>query len=380
MKKIQKDQCCACMGCMNVCPEAAISPSEDSCGFLYPNIDTQKCTNCGLCISVCDFRKKKVNESTIIEAYAFQHNSADILVKSTSGGAFTAISDFILEHGGAVVGAVMEEDFTVNHVIAYSKVERDRMRGSKYVQSGTGFIFKQIEALLNNDKHVLFVGTPCQCAGLKAYLRQFYEKLIIVDFLCHGTPNNQFFKEHIRFIEKIERKKATNYIFRDKKFGWANQGIEGIQFTSGRYKHNKITQAYWTFFIDNVSLRPSCYNCKYRSLHRYSDVTIADFWGVEKITGKTDRKGTSLILVNSDKGIRIISEIKGKASSLVQVPIEKITYRIALKPPISKFDTDEFWKLYHTGGYSTLVNKYIDNSLKSNVRFILRKIKRMILK
>ena len=129
---------------------------------------------------VCDFRKKKVNESTIIEAYAFQHNCRHIGKDLCE---LLLQFRFYFKHGGAVVGAVMEEDFTVNHVIAYSKVERDRMRGSKYVQSGTGFILKQIEALLNNDKHVLFVGTPCQCAGLKAYLRQFYEKLIIVDFL-----------------------------------------------------------------------------------------------------------------------------------------------------------------------------------------------------
>lgn len=365
------------MACMNICPQGAIIPREDSCGFIYPKVVQEKCIECGLCIEVCDFKKEKTYDSTIKKTYGLQHKDKEVLRKSTSGGAFTAISDWILQKNGAVIGAVMKEDFSVCHEIAYTAVERDNMRGSKYVQSATNMIYRDIKTLLKQGQYVLFVGTPCQCAGLSSYIGSSYEKLYIVDFLCHGVPSNTFFKEHISYLEGLEEKNATDYIFRNKYFGWYSQGIEGIAFEGDSFAYAYLTQAYWNFFINNVSLRPSCLNCKYRSYHRYSDITIADFWGVEKITRKRPRSGMSLVFVNSDKGLGLINQLDSVA--FFEVPFEQVRYRVSLRPPVSKYDTDEFWKLYREKGYAALVERYIDNSLKARFRFTLKKLKRRIL-
>jgi coenzyme F420-reducing hydrogenase beta subunit len=193
--------CSGCMACMNVCPKDAISVVESVEGFILPAIDEKKCVHCGLCEAVCDFNKDKHVGNDMRRAFSLIHLNKEVLEKSSSGGAFTALSDIILQKEGVVVGATYDREFNVVHSMAITQEERNRMRGSKYVQCNPSMAYREIKQLLG-ERQVIFVGTPCQCAGLKSYLKNDYDNLIVIDFLCHGVPSNKMFKEHIALISK----------------------------------------------------------------------------------------------------------------------------------------------------------------------------------
>lgn len=313
---IEDKNCCGCMACRNICPSNAILVKKDEKGFLYTNVDLGKCINCHLCEKVCGFVKEDRSAFETKKAYSLIHKDKDVLLNSTSGGAFTALSDVILAYGGVVFGAAMDEKFDVSHVEATDKETRDKMRGSLYVQSNIGTSYSKVKKYLEKGRCVLFIGTPCQVGGLMAYLKKPYENLIGVEFLCHGVPNNDFFKEHIKYLERKYSGKAKRYTFRSKKFAWWTHGIEEVTFSDGRSKATKAVQAYNSFFHSNISLRPSCHNCSYRRMERSADITIADFWGIEKITGKRNRTGVSLLLGNTEKGTAFIESID-KSEALI---------------------------------------------------------------
>ena len=364
--------CCGCMACVAVCPRCAITKTENERGFFVPIIDDSKCIKCGLCLRTCDFKKEHKDPPNNIQAYALIFNNKDVLMKSTSGGAFSALSDVILRKSGYVVGAVLENDFTVHHVITNDSGCRDRMRGSKYVQSDIQDIFHPIKNLLLNGEQVLFFGTPCQCAALKSFLGQAYDNLIVVDLLCHGVPNNILFKEHISYLEKYYGKKIVEYSFREKKYGWDSY-TNVVRLSNNGEKAKWINQVFYSFFVNSVSLRPSCFNCVYRSLHRYSDITIGDFWGYNKIAEKKNNLGVSLGIVHSDKGQRLI-ENSAQFAEIREIEVSKVKKNIQLKPTSSKLNKEAFWKKYQDAGYSGLVHSYFDNSVVKQMRFEVKKI------
>ena len=199
----KKNECCGCTACMNVCPTNAIKFEMDEQGFLYPNVNIDRCIECGACEDVCDFRKEKSNVSTVKEVYGLQYESKEVLRESTSGGAFTAISDIVLKEQGIVFGAVLDGlEFDVFHVATTDTNGRDKMRGSKYVQSDLKNTFQEVKRYLKKKRRVLFVGTPCQVAGLQSYLGDSYKELLVtVDMLCHGTPSVLLLKEHKKYLE-----------------------------------------------------------------------------------------------------------------------------------------------------------------------------------
>jgi coenzyme F420-reducing hydrogenase beta subunit len=372
--QIDKNKCCGCMGCMNACPKGAISAVKDSDGFFYPHVDQEECIDCHLCERVCGFIKEDRDQSNPIKAYSLIHKNREVLSNSTSGGAFTALSDMVLKQGGVIFGACMNEQFDVAHIEAEDPGTRDGMRGSIYVQSYTGDTYSKVKNYLEQGRHVLFVGTPCQVGGLMSFLQNPYENLIGVEFLCHGVPNNDFFKAHIRYLEEKYSGKAKGYTFRSKKYAWWTHGIEEITFEDGRQKAAKAVQAYNAFFHSNVSLRPSCLNCTYRRIERSADITIADFWGIERITGKKNTTGVSMLFGNTEKGLAFIESLDRNEAEISEVPFEKVKYRIATKPAKPSKSPDDFWKLYHESGYKALVGKYTDTSLLGGVRFGLKRL------
>lgn len=369
---IDVNYCSGCLGCVNACPTKAMSVVEDKDGFIIPYISDDLCIDCGKCIKVCDFIKEKPQSCNIQEAYSLAINDKDVLFNSTSGGAFTALSDAVLNKGGLIIGAVLEPDFTVRHIVAENKQERDRMRGSKYVQSDTGTIYSQLKQYLKQDKYVMFVGAPCQTAGLLQFLGKPYKNLLTVDFLCHGWPSNSFFKEHIKNSENRINKRIQSYSFRSKVFGWMPADITSVEVRNMKKKYKFQLQSFFSFFANNYSLRPSCFNCKYRSHYRYSDITIADFWGIEKLTSKKDRKGTSLVLINSEKGSELFQRIQNECS-IQQFPVEDILFRVSTKT-VKQDKRSEFWQLYHEKGYDALVDKYYNQSNYKKFRFLVKKI------
>ena len=267
--------CSGCMACKNICPTDAISTIESKDGFILPHIDENKCVQCGLCEAVCDFKRSNHIGDNILNVYSLAHCDKSVIKHSSSGGAFTAFSDKVFEKGGVVYGVTYDEDFNIVYSAANTIEERNRMRGSKYVQSDPKLVYRQIKKDLE-ERLVLFVGTPCQCAGLRSYLKKGYNNLIIVDFLCHGVPNNRMFKEHISLISRRHKGNLVDYSFRAKQYGW-NSYANVATFAELFQNHNSYAkkrqtkedaswsnQAFLFFFSDNLSLRPSCFNCPYR--------------------------------------------------------------------------------------------------------------------
>lgn len=373
-----KENCCGCMACNDICPKNAISLTKDENGFIYPSVDGTLCVDCGLCINNCCFENSKVNDNEVSAIWAYRVSDKKILNVSTSGGAFTALSDLVLQKGGLVAACIMGEDFIVSHILTNDTDKRDKMRRSKYVQSNTEGIFKAVKSELKKGLTVLFVGTPCQTAQMVTYAGSYRENLIACDFLCHGVPNNDFFKAHIAFLEKKYGRKAENYYFRGKKYGW-NHMLEEVAFNKGYVCGDKAVQAYSKFFYSGVSLRPSCYNCRYRSTKRASDITIGDFWGIDKIISNTDNRGYSMLAVNTEKGKQILEDI-GDSGEIILVDKEKVISRI--EEPISKckIDNNIFWDIYHKYGYEGIVNKYTDTTLKGAFIHKVKKFVKRILK
>lgn len=369
----EKDRCCGCLACMNICPVGAIEKVKDENGFIYPKVNKEKCIECHLCEKVCDFNSQNRKEKEIKDAYALIHNNNKDIINSTSGGAFTALSDIVLKKNGTVFGTIMDKDFNIYFTEANDIENRNKMRGSKYSQSDPDLIYKKVKESLDSEKEVMFVGTPCQVGALKSFLQKDYGNLLAVEFLCHGVPNNDFLKAHIAYLENKYNKKAINYTFRSKKYTWRAPGIEEITFEGNKTKAGIDIQVYRDYFLKNMSLRESCYNCTYRKYTRVSDITIADFWGFDKIMGEKNFKGASLVLVNSEKGIKVINELDVKEVKLTKVPFEKIKNNISIHSIKSSVDTKEFWQTYKNLGYKGLVNKYSKNNIKEKAKFVVKK-------
>ena len=362
MQKVykSKDYCCGCTACYSICPKNAIEMEADACGFLYPVINEKNCINCGLCINVCAFARKTKNKM-FEKCYVAKHKNGDVINESRSGGVFTALTDYILNNGGIVYGASLEKNFVVKHIRAVNEKDRNKLRKSKYVQSDLENIFKQVLNDLKNEKYVLFSGTPCQCEGIKSFLLNqniSLDKFILCDIVCHSNASPGLFEKYLIYQEKKFGKKIKEYYFRDKsKFAWGEH-VEKIVFNDGEVFY---TDEYTNlFFTDDI--RPSCFNCKYTSLYRTSDITLADAWGAEKVFPDfIDAKGASLILVNTDKGIKLLQYV---SSDLL---LFNIDIAAVMQPRLKEAEKKgenykQFWYDYENIEFSKFLNKYSKNN------------------
>lgn len=313
--------CCGCTACASICAHDAIEMKPDALGFLYPHVDMEKCIECGLCEKVCQFNS---HYDTILNlsqplAFAARHKDINKVMKSQSGAAFVAVSDYILERGGIVYGAGYKDHFRVAHKRATTKEERDEFRGSKYVQSDMTGVFRLVKRDLQNGLTVLFSGTPCQTSGLKAYIgNTLSERLFLMDIVCQGVPAPIVWQDYITYLEKEYGSKVCYVNFRDKeKFGWKSH-IETFRFEGSsrkkafRNKHGRFTYTY--LFHQHIELRHSCGVCPYTNLKRPSDITIADYWGWQRTDPNfnADNKGCSLVLCNTEKGLNLFETIKNQ--------------------------------------------------------------------
>lgn len=374
----KKEECSGCTACLSVCSKKAITMVEDKEGFLYPKVDKKLCINCGACIKVCHLKdnKYKILKNNNLESIAFKHKSSEVLYNSSSGGAFTAISDYILKNKGQVYGVVFNNEMKVIHSVANNVDERNKMRGSKYVQSDIRGIFKEIkQSLKETDKFIMFQGTPCQVAGLKSYLGDNInsERLLLCDIVCHGVTSPLFWREHINFIEKKYKRKILNYKFRSKIRGWGYH-IEGFSFDNKKFNtKSALSQAYKNIFYTENAFRPSCYNCKYTDVNRVSDITIADFWGLQKTMPEFfDRKGVSLILINTEKGNDVFNNIKNNCE------YRKCHLKDCMQPqlqaPIKMPDNrQKFWEDYINRGYKFILKKYTCYGGLKRIKFEIKK-------
>ena len=371
----KKEDCCGCSACANICPKGAITMEADGLGFLYPKIDEAKCIKCGLCKKVCSFnsnydRSLNLNEP---EVYAVRHKDLKEIVTSRSGAVFIALSDWVLNKNGIIYGAGYTGHFRVVHKRAVTKIERDEFKGSKYVQSDLNTVFKQVKNDLENNQYVMFSGTPCQTAGLRAFLKLTgvnIDKLFLIDIVCHGVPSPYFWRDYIDYIERKNKQKVIEVNFRDKtKFGWtAHKESFKLEDT--------YTYTYTYTFYQHIMFRRSCGVCHFTNLKRPSDITIGDFWGWQKVNPEfnADDKGVSLILLNTEKGIKLFQLIKQEIN-FIKTDTEHCMQPNLQHPSVIHPKRDEFEKDYIKYGFVYVAKKYGNLGWKYKVLDSLRKVK-----
>lgn len=374
--------CCGCTACASICNHNAITMKPDALGFLYPVVNMEKCTECGLCEKVCAFNDHYDTSLNLPEpiAYGARHKDIDEVMRSRSGAVFVTISDYILENGGVVYGVGYTDHFRVVHKRATTKEERDEFRGSKYVQSDMNTVFRHVKQDLKDGLTVLFTGTPCQTSGLNSFIgRKLREKLILIDLVCHGVPGPFIWRDYIDYIEKKERESIKEVDFRDKnKFGWKAHN-ETFKFTNG----TKLETESWfaKTFCQCIMFRHSCGNCHFCNTKRPSDITIADFWGWEK-TGSDinkDNKGLNLVLLNTIKGQGVFEIIKDRLYIICAQPVEYMQPNLMYPSKVHrlrmKFERDYF----HKGFECVYKKKYPEHTLKKSMIILMNKIIRKII-
>ncbi len=303
------NKCSGCSACNLICPKNCISMRYDRDGFLFPDIDLKQCIDCGKCTSICPVLNKR-ESNTLKMAYACKNKNLDIRMESSSGGIFTLLAEKIISDGGVVFGAAFDDEFNVHHIAIDSVCELYKMRGSKYVQSEIKDTYLQVKKYLTDGRKVLFTGVPCQIDGLLAFLGKEYDNLITQGLICHGSPSNKSWQSFLCQVkEKYPGQQIESISFRDKHSGLGNYTMN-IKFKNGQCNIPSRKNPFMKAFFGNWFLRPSCYNCSSKLNGQKSDITLADFWGGERIAPEMfDGNGTSLVLVNSQKGLNLINEI-----------------------------------------------------------------------
>lgn len=304
--KVSEAQCAGCCGCENICPVDAITMIENKEGFIVPSVDKERCVECGKCVASCPALNVKYVNKSKPDVYAVR-SSDQIRKNSSSGGMFTLLAESVFKNGGIVYGAAFDENMQLRHTSARTMPELAPLRGSKYVQSNTSAVYREVKDELESGRQVLFTGTPCQVAALNSFLDREYENLFTVDVLCHGVPSQY---ELNKYIDELYQKlnipndvKVKDIRFRDKKYGWTCEHI-AVEFENGElYESDVSKDVYEKIFLRNLGLRKSCSDCPFSAYPRQGDLSAGDFWGISRIDKSlNDGKGTSLVFVNSEKG------------------------------------------------------------------------------
>lgn len=374
---LPKSKCCGCEACFQICPKKAISFDENERGFVFPTIDFSKCIQCGACRDVCP-QLVPVKKNMPKKVLAVRNQDKDVLFRSTSGGAFTAISDYIINENGIVFGSILDDNFNCKHIASDNKKLRNKMRGAKYIQSRINNCYFEAKKALLEGRKVLFSGTPCQIAGLKNYLRNIDQtNLFTLDIVCHGVPSRRLFRDHIKWLEK-NKESIKKYTFRSKLIGWHGLNVS-VTYTDDSIETNtKDVNAFSRFYFNSLITRDSCSTCKYTSIDRVGDITLSDFWTIDTCeTRLNDEKGTSCVFVNTNKGEFLLDRAKEK------IYIERHTIEEALQPnltspTIPNEDCDKFWEDYLTKGFDYCVRKYTQGNLYYELRRKFKAIKKKI--
>ena len=364
------ENCFGCASCVQICTQSAIEMRYNK-GFLYPFVDTYKCTKCGMCLEHCPVNFKFNDNIYNQKCYAAYSND-EIAKDSSSGGIFTILGEYILEQGGVVCGAAFDDEWLVHHILVDNKKDLFKLKTSKYVQSNTKKVYSEIKNTLENNKLVLFTGTPCQVAGLYAFLEKKYKNLYTVDIFCHGVPSPLVWKKYINEITDI--KDIININFRDKNinkdFMLNNKGWEDFSLTITKkngeiFSQNHRENIFFKGFLKNLYLRSSCYICPFTRTLRCGDMSIGDFWGYQRIDKKRDiSKGMSAIIINSKKGEQFFQKINIDFKKDVKIS-EIVLGNSILKEPVKKHKNYNIFmnQIIHNNVYSVvnLINEYTED-------------------
>jgi NAD-dependent dihydropyrimidine dehydrogenase PreA subunit len=396
MIKIEdKKNCCGCTACSQVCHRHCIAMKRDEEGFDYPIVDEELCVNCGLCEKVCPVINQNNTPRPILHVYAQKHKDEEVRINSSSGGVFSLIAEKIISERGVVFGATFDENWDVKHDYTETIDGISLFRTSKYVQSKIGKSYQKAEEFLKQGRQVMFVGTSCQIDGLKLFLRKDYDSLLCIDVICHGVPSPKIWRD---YLEKIKTKEAfqcnkffctsqtnqsviTNVNFRDKVSGWRTFSLS-VSFsrvldenTKKTYSQSKILtkDVYMRAFLNNLSLRPSCYHCPSKNGSCKSDITLADFWGIRrKYYEFDDNKGVGLTIVHTSKGLAALDMNK---VDNIEVTIDEAiksnpAYIISAREPLRR---KEFFNRFNSGeDLNTIVADILHQPILKRIKIKLK--------
>lgn len=372
---VDRKNCSGCGACVNVCAKNAVFMKAGDDGFVYPEIDSAKCVSCGRCAAVCPL-EKAVPAAEPVRVYAAAVLDEELIMRSASGGMFAAMARKVLSGGGVVFGAGMIYEngrLIPKHIWIDSEKDLHLLQGSKYVQSDTGLSYRKAKEFLDGGRRVLFSGTPCQIAGLKAFIGGDAPGLITVDIICHGVPGSAMFSDYIAYCEKKLGGRIVDYKFRDKSRGQGMTQAMTVEYGGGKRKTlrraGELTAYMWEF-LRGETYREGCYSCRYASKNRISDVTMGDYWGIYiehnnemKNRSMDNKKGVSCLIVNTQKGAGLFEEIKG---SLEYFPshIEKVArHNAQLNAPSALGPGRAIaMKSYTEGGYEGLRRSYLSRT------------------
>lgn len=325
-----KAKCCGCTACASICAKHCISMKEDKEGFLYPMVDANSCVDCGACENVCPVLHACEGRKPS-HCYAAKNKDAEVLKRSSSGGVFSILAQYVIsEKQGVVFGAMWEDDRVVHGAVERLE-DLYKLRGSKYVQSDLRDSFNQVAVFLKDDRYVLFSGTPCEIAGLKSYLRKDYDNLLTVDLACHGVPSPKVLALYIHELKQKYGVETLRLNFKDKSTGWATYSVTAKSGDKLLFSERATENIYMKGYLHELFSRPSCHDCAFKSFRSSSDITLADFWGIEKLLSDLNCfDGWSLVMGNTLKGDNTLAFVS-RGHKMIEVGYhEAIRYNGAL--------------------------------------------------
>lgn len=359
MRICEDSVCTGCAACVAACGMKAIAMEANERGFLHPQIDMSRCVSCHACESICPQNKQIAGrEGKVFAALA---RNDGLRETSSSGGVFYLLARWVLRNHGVVFGAAYDERMVVKHIAVCSEEGLVRLQGSKYVQSQVGNTYLETRSLLENGKQVLYSGTPCQIAGLRAFLKKDYDRLLAVDILCHGVPSPEVFRLYVDNLQQKHGKRVVDVRFRSKNLGWKNYCTQ-VLFEDGS-SSTELKDTYMDGFLKNTYLRESCYQCLYAKAERVGDITLGDFWGYQETAPEhieDDNRGISLVMVNTESGAHAFNHIKRQLAVAPRKLEEAEKGNPILKKSASKHErAQEFWRDYTSGTeWDSLCAKY----------------------
>lgn len=371
----EKDKCCGCEACVQICPKSCITFCEDDEGFCYPEVNIETCINCHLCEKVCPMLNQR-DAQYPLETYSGRISDNSILENSSSGGIFSLLAEYTIMQGGVVFGARYDNIWNVVHDYADTLEGIKAFRGSKYAQSKIGKSYILAEEFLKEGKMVLFTGTSCQILGLKTFLRRDYPNLLAVDIVCHGVPSPKIWQAYLKQLNP-QGLKITSVNLRDKSRGWKRYSYMIKAGDTTLYDDYAANSVYLKGFMSKTFLRPSCYGCPAKNGSAGSDITLADNWGIWEVEPEEfDNKGMSAILINSEKGKNVISRLK---ATLREYPFDVFIKNNPSYMKSAKFPKyrNLFWQKFPQMGFRVI--EIINNKMRPSVlKRAIVKLKRMM--
>ena len=386
IKILDNKLCCGCNACGDICGKQAISFVTDDEGFWYPKVDEERCVECGLCEKVCPIINKVDSIKRFAEpvVYAAYSKNEEIRLDSTSGGIHSMLAGEMYKRNAFVSGAIYKDDHTVTHIVSNDPAKLDEIRSSKYLQSSMDGQYKEVRNLLREGKEVFYCACPCQIQALYKFLQKDYPNLTTCDFICKGVNSPKVFLKYIDMLERQYGARAISIKFKSKKWGWHNFSTRIIFANGKEYCKDRYHDSFFIGYLQSGNFsRPSCYECHFKGIPQMGDITLADFWGIENIDKSMDQdKGTSLVMVNSEKGLSLFNSIQDliicKQFSLEQAVAENQALLHSAKA--LKDDRSDFFSDLDRFPFEQITKKYFPQpSLIWELKRIYGKIRKMFI-